>query len=470
MADQLGPIEIRKASRRIEYRFPVGEKAVREALKSCGAHFQNGGDPHWWIGITKSKLARKAIEQALESPERQEKVTFKEECDRRRAEGLVLKHRKTYDLRDEIKAAGGVWDAFAKAYLMPNRASLDEWSRRCNEAANPAPQPAPKVTPKAASKAAPTGWRTFDARYSGTCCVCGERIHEGSRIHYHKQHGARHESCEWVEVPADAIVLSGGSGYGCNGWAVGQVLRNKDCRLGSARERSQREIERRVREAAGPEPRRVFKPFRSDESEESWAERLRDFETARDRRTEWESRRDAARVEIEAEYPLDGPEFLCVVRATQQYVREDGLSFGVGDESGYSYVAWCRAATDEEAAPIRQQIAEREAATQRQALREALWERVMGEGTRVECEDGQQVVLDGEEIYLTERDQQSRLYGGGRWFVLGEDRVYAVRNNGHDGDDWRHNTIRTGGAGAYGAWIPRSEVEDLSLLHTTTEA
>jgi hypothetical protein len=43
-------------------------------------------------------------------------------------------------------------------------------------------------------------------------------------------------------------------------------------------------------------------------------------------------------------------------------------------------------------------------------------------------------------------------YGGGQWFVLDADgaHVWHVRNNGMDGDNWSHNNIVTGGAGAIG--------------------
>ena len=43
--------------------------------------------------------------------------------------------------------------------------------------------------------------------------------------------------------------------------------------------------------------------------------------------------------------------------------------------------------------------------------------------------------------------------GGGDWFVLSTD-VWYVRNNGGDGDDWSHNNVSTGGAGAIGWRVP----------------
>lgn len=47
-------------------------------------------------------------------------------------------------------------------------------------------------------------------------------------------------------------------------------------------------------------------------------------------------------------------------------------------------------------------------------------------------------------------------YGGGESLVLdpAHHRIWAIRNNGADGDDWSRNNIETAGAGAIGAYIP----------------
>jgi hypothetical protein len=49
------------------------------------------------------------------------------------------------------------------------------------------------------------------------------------------------------------------------------------------------------------------------------------------------------------------------------------------------------------------------------------------------------------------------IYGGGDWFVVGSEWIWYCRNNGADGDDWSANNVRTGGAGAIGWRVPRSE-------------
>lgn len=41
------------------------------------------------------------------------------------------------------------------------------------------------------------------------------------------------------------------------------------------------------------------------------------------------------------------------------------------------------------------------------------------------------------------------------WCVIDREggRIWWVQNSGSDGDDWSHNNIRTGGAGAIGRYI-----------------
>lgn len=71
------------------------------------------------------------------------------------------------------------------------------------------------------------------------------------------------------------------------------------------------------------------------------------------------------------------------------------------------------------------------------------------------------ISLEGERINIGE---EQSIYGGGRWFVLTEDKVWAVANNGGDGDCWANNNIRTGGAGAIGYCVPRTD-ELVSAIH-----
>jgi hypothetical protein len=142
------------------------------------------------------------------------------------------------------------------------------------------------------------------------------------------------------------------------------------------------------------------------------------------------------------------PEFLYVLRATQTYYREDGLSFGVGDESGYIYYAACRPATDEEAAPVRAKIAARKKRAEAEGERQAVAKYIRDNG---EFPGGH-----NQPVGQTITDRQN-MYGGGDWFVVGPDFIWYIKNNGSDGGCWAGNNIRTGGAGALGWRLPYAE-------------
>ena len=60
------------------------------------------------------------------------------------------------------------------------------------------------------------------------------------------------------------------------------------------------------------------------------------------------------------------------------------------------------------------------------------------------------------------------IYGGGEWFVIEENRILHILNNGMDGDDWSLNNVRTGGAGAIGFEIPKTD-EVVNALRRTKE-
>ncbi len=49
------------------------------------------------------------------------------------------------------------------------------------------------------------------------------------------------------------------------------------------------------------------------------------------------------------------------------------------------------------------------------------------------------------------------IYGGGDWFVIGKAGIWYIQNNGVDGDNWSHNNVRTGGAGAIGWKIAKNK-------------
>ena len=61
-------------------------------------------------------------------------------------------------------------------------------------------------------------------------------------------------------------------------------------------------------------------------------------------------------------------------------------------------------------------------------------------------------------------EYKMNIYGGGREWVIDKEngRIWEIRNNGRDGDNWGLNNIPTGGAGAIGVYVPYSaELEKL---------
>lgn len=298
------------------------------------------------------------------------------------------------------------------------------------------------------------------AKYRSQCTVCGQTITPGTRIEYAKGQPIRHATCAPVEVSADAIHLRVGQGYAApsfGGWTQGQVLPNPGRKHGSSASRSatQRHALQVAWEQAHPKPvpdvpRPVLDPTIADFNERIMAlEPIRAaWRAAEALITEaYVASRDAAvEAQLGETHDNDGPEYLYILSASRRYYREEGMSFGVGDESGYVYNAICRPATDAESAPVR---AERYAAARRhQAAADlsALFAEIVQAG---EYPEGNHRP-EGEHVTLDPQD----LYGGGRWFVVGPQWIWAVINNGADGDNWSANNVQTGGAGAIGRRVP----------------
>ncbi len=157
------------------------------------------------------------------------------------------------------------------------------------------------------------------------------------------------------------------------------------------------------------------------------------------------------------------PEYVTIVRATSRYIREDGLSFGVGDDSGYLYAAQARAATPEEIARVQEALERRDRRDAALQALQALADTFQQTGERPPGQDAPA----GERWF----DTQDR-HGGGNWWIIGETSIWYVLNNGMEGDDWSQNNIRTGGAGAIGWRLPRTEalVAQLSAIRSTLAA
>jgi hypothetical protein len=155
------------------------------------------------------------------------------------------------------------------------------------------------------------------------------------------------------------------------------------------------------------------------------------------------------------------PEFVTVLSATSRRVYEDGLSFGVGDESGYIYTATCRAATElEEQIEIEKREKSNARKNSETHLRE-LKDQIKKTGERPNGTND----ATGEFIA-----DSFTAYGGGSRFVLGTEWIWFLENNGSDGDDWSANNVRTGGAGAVGWRVPRTEDLAAEIMNTAAVA
>lgn len=162
-----------------------------------------------------------------------------------------------------------------------------------------------------------------------------------------------------------------------------------------------------------------------------------------------------------------------VLRTSSRYYRDDGLSFGVGDDSGHIYSALVRPADPEEVA----QLDEREAALERKHQAERRREEIAA----LIRTDGERPFREGEsdpdDVFGAKRrlkpggetvsDRQD-IYGGGDWFVIGDEWIWYVKNNGSDGACWGDNNVVTGGAGAIGWRIPYDEALANELREVTS--
>lgn len=85
-------------------------------------------------------------------------------------------------------------------------------------------------------------------------------------------------------------------------------------------------------------------------------------------------------------------------------------------------------------------------------LRAACAAYIQNHGTRPDRQPNGETILD-----------TANIYGGGNWFVVGENEIWYCQNNGMDGDSWSNNNVRTGGAGAIGWVIPTHDQILLTL-------
>ena len=142
------------------------------------------------------------------------------------------------------------------------------------------------------------------------------------------------------------------------------------------------------------------------------------------------------------------PVYLYVIKTKETYYREDGMSLGVGDESGYVYTAYCREATEKEVEPLKEK--EKDKLSKSSALRELeKISMVLIRNGRLPSNASPQG-----KVYYTSGSEKLLLYGGGSWFIIGSGgRVWFVINNSADGDNWANTNIGSPGfPGAIGRY------------------
>lgn len=271
-----------------------------------------------WYPVNEYHGERMAVSAGLKKSAAQ---VAGEEIAKRRAAGHII-GGNTYEHREAIRSAGGLWDPDRKQWAMPDKESADKIRSL--------------VSPPATSQKLPSAPQDNPNEYS------------------------------W----------GGGSGYGYKAKSVGETFRNDE--------------------------------------------------------------RGIARGE---------PEYLTATTTNSRYIRDDGMSFGVGDERGYLHTGKARAATAEEISPLKSHDeASGKAKSARSYMRDiathitSTGERPTGENNPI-----------GETFNI---GPGHNVYGGGEHFVIGDQHIWHVRNNGADGDDWSQNNIRTGGAGAIGHRVP----------------
>jgi hypothetical protein len=95
-----------------------------------------------WLAEKEKRPAKKPekvqeAESKVSAPRKaKSKKSFKADMERRRKDGLVLTGN-TYAIREQIKAAGGVWDRYEKAWLMPSRDAMQRMKTLMHSARAP---------------------------------------------------------------------------------------------------------------------------------------------------------------------------------------------------------------------------------------------------------------------------------------------------------------------------------------------
>lgn len=194
----------------------------------------------------------------------------------------------------------------------------------------------------------------LDAKWAGTCRKCGQSFPAGTRIDYVRGAGSAHVTCP---TPSVATASAAGSDA-----ADAPFVITRDC--GRSKPMIDGEVGQTLR-------------MRSK--------------------------------------PGEVGKVVTVVRQHRRWVSEDGLSFGLSDDSGWVLTLCCREATEKERARLEadeaQEQAARAEATRIRDERRALEQLFLESGERPAGSHD----VEGEEIPVS---SSARAYGGGSWLII----------------------------------------------------
>lgn len=378
---------------------------------------------------------------------------FKDEMNRRRKQGLSVRGN-TYPYKDVIKQAGGIWDSYEKQWLVPTKNAKEALDRYIRAEGRPAAKTEEKPEVPTVAEAQ----EKHDAEAATEITDKDKKDLLGAIDDL--QHGGPRPGYGWGDVIKELGVDDFVS--------RGKLTEKAEREIASLTRGEIAILIDAIRSVPDKESRPIRQAMRAQEKKDKETERqLR----RQQEREEYEKKRaadlDAGRMKISTgsgytrnrngyvkgqviEDPKHG--LITVVSASKKYVSEDGLSFGVGDDSGYIYYATVRRATPEESETFLQKKAEREATKQAHTRVKDIGNQIRTSGERPSGDN-----RPGGTV-LFESSAQLRLYGGGSWYVIEPDNetVWFVQNNGGDGDSWANNNVGTGGAGAVG-WRTKSK-------------
>lgn len=212
--------------------------------------------------------------------------------------------------------------------------------------------------------------KVMEARFRGSCAICGRSIRAGETIHYHNK-AAEHLACAEQAAAGEAAVAASGA----------QLVEYSD----------------HVQPIEGKPVREPYQ--RPGQAERRWV------------------------------VPL---------QIRSRYIREDGLSFGLDQDSGTLYSVKARLATADEIAAEEQRLSDERAryhaARERKARLDRLHDKILREGERPAGADPSGTDLTPGARYDDDRYYLDREAG----------LVWVEVYNGRDGDSWANNNARGG--------------------------